>query len=47
VVRFNFPGAGSYPSIVDLPTPGCWQLDLAIGASRATLDLLVGPQALG
>ena len=45
-VRFRFPGVRSYPSLVDLPTPGCWQLDLAIGSSRAAIDLLVGPSPL-
>jgi hypothetical protein len=28
-----------YPSIVDVPTPGCWALDLAWSSHRATLQL--------
>jgi hypothetical protein len=43
VVRFDVPGGGSYPSLVDLPSPGCWHLDLTIGPARATMDLIVGP----
>lgn len=41
IVRFRFPGVRSWPSLVDLPTAGCWHLDLAAGSSRATIDLLV------
>jgi hypothetical protein len=47
VVTFSFPAAtspvGNYPSDLDLPTPGCWQLDLTLGATRATLDVNVAP----
>jgi hypothetical protein len=34
---------GNYPSMIDLPTPGCWRLELALGAAHATIDLLVAP----
>jgi hypothetical protein len=45
VVRFAFGAAtspaGNYPSLIALPSPGCWHFDLAIGATRATMDLMV------
>jgi hypothetical protein len=45
VVRFAFGAAASppdnYPSLIALPSPGCWHFDLAIGATRATMDLMV------
>ncbi len=28
-----------YPSVVDVPTAGCWVLDLSWGSHKATLDL--------
>jgi hypothetical protein len=34
---------GNYPSMIDLPTPGCWRLELTLGAAHATIDLLVAP----
>jgi hypothetical protein len=35
-----------YPSYVDLPSPGCWRLDLAWGPHRTQIDLAVaaGPR---
>ncbi|HEY7815236.1 MAG TPA: hypothetical protein VIC62_18455, partial [Nakamurella sp.] len=37
-------GAAPGPSIVDLPQPGCWHLDLAWGGRSDTIDLeWVGP----
>src|SRR5450759_1575310 len=41
VVRFRFPGGRDYPSLIDLPAPGCWRLDLVIGSTHATIDLMV------
>jgi hypothetical protein len=32
-----------YPSIVDVPAPGCWHLNLAWGSNTATVDLYYGP----
>jgi hypothetical protein len=47
VVRFDFPPAlsptGYYPSGIDLPSPGCWSLDLTLGSTHATLDVAVAP----
>ncbi|MGH2406448.1 MAG: hypothetical protein ACRDF7_00020 [Candidatus Limnocylindrales bacterium] len=47
VVRFDFPAAlspsGNYPSGIDLPSPGCWRLELTLGTARATMDLIVAP----
>ena len=47
VVLFDFPAAsspsGNYPSGIDLPSPGCWHLDLALGSAHATIDLMVAP----
>lgn len=47
VVRLAFPAAigpaGNYPSGIDLPSPGCWHLELTLGTARATMDLLVAP----
>jgi hypothetical protein len=31
-----------YPSVVDVPTPGCWHLDLSWAGHRAALDLEYG-----
>jgi hypothetical protein len=45
-LHFSFPAAGrDYPSEIDLPTPGCWELDL--GSTGAAMDLLVGPTGQG
>jgi hypothetical protein len=45
VVRISLPADSSpgeiYPSDVDLPTPGCWRLELAWGRHRASLDIQV------
>jgi hypothetical protein len=47
VVRFDFPAAsspsGNYPSGIDLPSPGCWRLELTLGTARATMDVMVAP----
>ncbi|MEU9889508.1 hypothetical protein [Sphaerisporangium sp. NPDC051011] len=44
VVELSFPsGAGPgeiYPSITEMPEPGCWTLDLTWGANHDTVDLL-------
>jgi hypothetical protein len=37
----SWPGE-IYPSIVDVPTPGCWQVVAEWNGNRATLDLLYG-----
>ena len=43
VVSYSFPADSSpgeiYPSAVDVPTPGCWTLDLSWGAHRDTTRL--------
>ncbi|MGH9062738.1 MAG: hypothetical protein ACRD0L_01950 [Acidimicrobiales bacterium] len=43
VVTMSFPDDSSpgfiYPSIDDVPSPGCWQFTLTWNGSRATLDL--------
>lgn len=50
VVRFVFPAAsspsGNYPSAIDLPTSGCWRLEVTLGKAHATMDLAVAPAAL-
>ena len=33
-----------YPSILNAPSPGCWQLRLRTGRIRATMHVLVQPQ---
>lgn len=47
VIRFDFPPTispgGNYPSIIDLPTPGCWHLEITLGPAQGTMDLLVAP----
>jgi hypothetical protein len=47
VVRSDFPAAsspiGNYPSEIDLPSPGCWRLELTLGTVHATIDVMVGP----
>jgi hypothetical protein len=35
-----------YPSYVDLPTPGCWRLQLAWGSHRASIDVQVHPHTV-
>lgn len=32
-----------YPSIVDVPTPGCWQLNLQWAGNHDTIELLYQP----
>jgi hypothetical protein len=32
---------GNYPSSIDLPTPGCWTLQLTLGTVQASLSVLV------
>lgn len=43
VVHKGFPGASSpgeiYPSIVDVPTPGCWHFALAWNGASASVNL--------
>ena len=40
VVQAANSGPGEiYPSVVDVPTPGCWVFDLAWSSHRATLQL--------
>ena len=45
LIRFDFPPAlspsGNYPSGIDLPSAGCWSLDLTLGSTHATLDVAV------
>ncbi len=49
VVNLSFPGADGnrqFPSIVDLPTPGCWRINLSWGAGsteNSTFGLMVLP----
>lgn len=41
--RFEFPN-GAGPSTIDLPSPGCWRLELQwSGRMRASIDLPVAP----
>jgi hypothetical protein len=43
IVQFDIPSASAgFPSIIDLPTPGCWQLELTLAGTRATLEILAG-----
>lgn len=32
--------AGQYPSIIDIPSPGCWQIQFSAGTRRATIVVL-------
>ena len=34
---------GNYPSIIDLPTPGCWHLELDLSGAHGALDVRVAP----
>lgn len=47
IVRMTFPAAtsppGAFPSTIDLPSAGCWHLDIALGTTSATLEILVAP----
>jgi hypothetical protein len=47
LVRFSRSADSSpgeiYPTSIDLPTPGCWQLALAWGPHRASIDVRVDP----
>lgn len=47
VVHIAAPAAlsppGNYPSGIDLPSAGCWQLELTLGTAHATMDLMVAP----
>jgi hypothetical protein len=48
VVQFDFPAASpprsdNYPSTLDLPSPGCWRLELTLGTTHATIDVMVAP----
>ena len=48
VVHLAFPpsASGGYPSLIDLPNPGCWRLEVTLGTTHATMDLAVAPAAL-
>jgi hypothetical protein len=41
--RLPLSPAGNYPSGIELPSAGCWHLDLTIGSAQAAIDLLVTP----
>jgi hypothetical protein len=41
VIQFTFPGNLMHASSIELPTPGCWHLDLTIGSARASIDVPV------
>ena len=45
IMNFAFPASGgAYPSIINLPTEGCWLLDLETsGGTSALIELQVGP----
>jgi hypothetical protein len=44
VVRFAFGASGGgSPSSIDLPSPGCWRLELTLGTTHATIDVMVAP----
>jgi hypothetical protein len=36
-----------YPSVIDLPTAGCWRLALRWGSHQATIDVQVHPSTAG
>ena len=50
-VTYDFPDNSSpgeiYPSIVDVPTPGCWRFILTWGENRAELSLLYAAPSKG
>lgn len=41
VVTFRLAGYQQFPSIVDLPTPGCWRINISWGA-RSTENSTFG-----
>lgn len=45
-IDVSFPADSSpgeiYPSIVDVPSAGCWHFDLAWGTNRTSVDLVYG-----
>jgi hypothetical protein len=46
IVTLRFAGYQQFPSIVDLPTPGCWQIDISWSAGptlNSTFGLTVLP----
>jgi hypothetical protein len=49
-MRLRFPDDASpgeiYPSIIDLPAPGCWRLTLRWSSHRASIDLRVRAAAI-
>jgi hypothetical protein len=51
MVAYDFPANSSpgeiYPSIVDVPAPGCWRLTLTWGGNRAELSLLYAAPSEG
>jgi hypothetical protein len=40
LIAFSGQTGPSFASIVDVPEPGCWRLDLSTGQLRASLVLL-------
>jgi hypothetical protein len=48
VVTLRFPAAtsppGAYPSTLDVPTAGCWHLDVELGGTKSSLEVLVAAQ---
>ena len=38
--RQGFRGYGDFPSIVEIPTAGCWRLDIRNGTGRYSLTFL-------
>jgi hypothetical protein len=40
-IGYAVANGGNYPSSIDVPSPGCWRVDLSLGATHATLDLQV------
>jgi hypothetical protein len=40
-IGYAVVNGGNYPSSIEVPTPGCWELDVTLGATHATLDVEV------
>ncbi len=40
---FQPAGQAQFPSIVDVPEPGCWRLHLTTGTTRATVTVIAVP----
>jgi hypothetical protein len=47
LLRFSLPPAlspaGNYPSLIAVPTPGCWRFEVSAGSARGALDIMVAP----